>query len=182
MNVSAATNLTCTAHNAKLGITDKRRMTWSYAEKALTRAGVSEVGILAILSTLASGKAETHSQPFAVAEGTKVEFPADAKDMPSLKIKSTGKPKWGDNKLEIEFTTNRKVDDFAGIRFLDKDGKEIESDRGGSSWMSMMGKGSGTFSYTFKSEPKELILVVDSWTGSETVKVPVDLKAGLAMP
>ena len=150
------------------------------------KATVSPDGSLAVKGelpiTLASGKAETRSEPFAVEKGAEVKFPADAKDMPTLKVKSTGKPKWGDNKLEIEFTTNRRVDDFAGIRFLDKDGKEIESDRGGSSWMSMMGKGSGTFSYTFKTEPKELILVIDNWTGKEEKKLAVDLKAGLAMP
>lgn len=132
--------------------------------------------------SFATGKAETKSEPFAVAKGAVVKFPADAEDMPKLKIKSTGKPKWGDAKLEIEFATNRKIDDFAGIRFLDKDGKEIESDRGSSSWMSMMGKGSGTVSYNFKSEPEELILVVETWTGREEKTIAVDLKAGLLAP
>ena len=46
----------------------------------------------------------------------------------------------------------------------------------------MMGKGSGTFSYTFKTEPKELILVIDNWTGKEEKKLAVDLDAGLVMP
>lgn len=150
------------------------------------KAEISPDGTLAVKGelpvTLASGKAETRSEAFAVAKGTKVTFPADAKDMPTLKIKSIGKPKWGDAKLEIEFTTNRRIDEFAGIRFLDKDGKEVKSDRGGSSWMSMMGKGSGTVSYNFESEPEELVLVVETWTGKEEKKLAVDLKAGLAMP
>lgn len=147
---------------------------------------VSPEGTLAVKGelpvTLATGKEETRSEPFTVAEGTKVVFPAGEEGMPELEVKSFGKPKWGDDPLQIEFSTNRKPDEFAGIKFYDKDGREVESDRGSSSWMSFMGKGSGTVAYTFKAEHKEVILAVEAWTGQEEKKLPVDLKVGLAKP
>ena len=40
--------------------------------------------------TLATGKEETRSEPLKVANGASVKFPADAKDLPTLKVKSSG--------------------------------------------------------------------------------------------
>lgn len=132
---------------------------------------------------LASGKEETRSEPFSVAKGAPVKFPASAKEgQPKLQVKSTGKPKWGDNPFEIVFSTDRKADDFAGIRFYDKDGKEVESDRASSSWMGFNNRVSGEITYTFKEKPTDLILAVESWTGREEKKIKVDLSAGLVVP
>lgn len=132
--------------------------------------------------TLATGKEETRSEAFSISPGTAVVFPAGKAGMPALKVKSTGKPKWGNDPFEIEFTTNRKPDEFAGIRFYTKDGKAVEAKRGSSSWTSFAGIGSGEFAYTFKAPQTELILAVESWTGREDKKIKVDLSAGLAAP
>lgn len=132
---------------------------------------------------LASGKEETRSEPFKAETGAAVKFPASAKgDQPTLKVKSTGKPKWGEDPFEVVLSTNRKADDFAGIRFYDKDGKPVESDRGGSSWMGFGNRGSGEIAYTFKQKQTELILAVETWTGREEKKLKVDLSAGLMIP
>lgn len=133
---------------------------------------------------LATGKAETRSAPFAAKVGTAVAFPEGAKDMPELKVKSVGKSDYDDEVFEIEFTTNRRLDDYAGFVFYTKDGKPVEADRGGSSWMSgfLGSKGSGEVSYRFKAMPTDLILAVENWTGREEITVKVDLSAGLALP
>lgn len=132
--------------------------------------------------TLATGKEETKSAPFAIAAGTAIQFPAGKAGMPTLKVKSSGKPKWGDNPFEIVLSTNRKTDEFAGIRFYAKDGKPVEAEQGGSSWMSMGSMGSGEVTYTFKAAQTDLILAVESWTGREDKKLKVDLSASLAIP
>lgn len=132
--------------------------------------------------TLASGKAETRSDAFSVAKGTAVKFPADKTGMPTLKVKSSGKPEWGDDPFEVVFTTNRKADEFAGIKFYTKDGKPVEADRTSSSWMGLGKSGSGDMTYTFKAPQTDLILAMESWTGSEDKKVKVDLNATLAVP
>lgn len=132
--------------------------------------------------TLATGKEETRSESFTVATGTAVKFPAGKEGLPTLKIKSSGKPKWGDDAFEIELNTDTKPETFAGIRFYTKDGQPVESKRGSTSWMSFGGKGSGSVTYTFKAAQTDLILAVESWTGKEEKKLKVDLNAGLAVP
>jgi hypothetical protein len=131
---------------------------------------------------LATGKEETRSEAFTVEKGAVVVFPADKEGVPALKVKSAGKTRFGDAKFEIAFSTNRKMDGFAGVSFHTKDGKRVESDEGGSSWMGFGGKGSGEVSYQFEAEQKELILALETWTGREEKTLEVDIKAGLALP
>ncbi len=133
--------------------------------------------------TLATGKAETRSAPFEAKVGTDVTFPGGDKDLPILKVKSAAKSDYDDDIYEIEFSTNRRLDDYAGFRFYTKDGKPVEADRGGSSWMGgfLGSKGSGDVSYRFKAKPTDLILAVETWTGREEINIKVDLSAGLAV-
>lgn len=137
-------------------------------------------GVLPV--TLASGKEELRAKPMAVKVGAEVVFPSDAEGVPELKVKSIGKPDFGDAAFEITFSTNMQMDGFAGVRFYDKDGKALDAESGGSSWMSFGGKGSGEVTYQFKIEPTELVLALESWTGKEEVQVQVDFQAGLAIP
>jgi hypothetical protein len=130
--------------------------------------------------TLATGKEETRSAPFEVKMGTSITFPEGTESMPTLKVKALGKPEYGDAEFEIEFSTNRKMDEFAGILFYTKDGKPVEAKRGGSSWMGFGNKGSGEISYQFKAKPTDLILAVETWTGREEITLKVDFSAGLS--
>lgn len=131
---------------------------------------------------LAGGKEETRSAAFEVKKGSKVDFAEGTEGMPKLEIKSIGKPDYGDDELEIEFSTTRRIDEFAGIRFYTKDGKPVEAEQGGSSWMGFGNKGSGAFSYRFKTKQTDLILAVETWSGREEVNVKVDFSAGIATP
>lgn len=147
---------------------------------------VSSDGTLKILGeipiTLATGKEETRSEAFPVSTGTMVKFPEGNNGLPAFKVKSSGKPKWGDDPFEIELNTDIKPESFAGIRFYTKDGQPVESKRGSTSWMSFGGKGSGSVTYSFKAAQSDLILAVESWTGKEEKKLKVDLSAGLSAP
>ena len=102
--------------------------------------------------------------------------------MPTLKIKSIGKPDYGDAAFQVEFSTNRRVDEFAGFKFYTKDGKPLEAEKGGSSWMGFGKSGSGDVTYQFKTKQTDLIIAVETWTGSEQITLKVDLTAGLALP
>ncbi len=130
--------------------------------------------------SFAAGKEEIRSEPFATSEGVEIKFPADKKDMPALKVKSSGKPDFGDDPFEIALSTNRKMDNFAGIRFYTKDGEPVESGRRGSSWMSFGGRGSGEVVFSFEEAHTELIVALEIWTGLEEKTLKVDLDAGLA--
>lgn len=129
--------------------------------------------------TTASTKAEIRSAAFPVKAGEAIVFPADQKDLPTLKITKTGKPDYGDDVLAIEFSTNTKMDGFAGVKFLTKDGKEVKSKKGSSSWMGFSGSGSGTVEYEFSAKQTELIMVLETWTDKEEKIIQVDLKASL---
>jgi hypothetical protein len=131
---------------------------------------------------LATGKDEVRGVPFAVKVGAAVGFPEGTKGMPKLKVKSIGKPDFGDAEFEIEFSTNMQMDEFAGVRFYTKDGKPVEAEKGGSSWMGFNGRGSGEFSYQFKAKQSDLILAVETWSGKEEITLKVDLSAGLVLP
>lgn len=132
--------------------------------------------------TLATGKEETRSAPYEIKEGTAISFSEGAEGLPELKVKSIGKPDFGDAEFAIGFSTNREMDEFAGIRFYTKDGKPIEAERGGSSWMGFGNKGSGEVTYQFKAKPTDLILAVETWSGSEVITLKVDLSAGFDLP
>lgn len=134
--------------------------------------------------TMATGKEETRSTPFEAKVGTAVTFLGGDKDLPTLKVKSVGMSDYNDDEFEIKFSTNRRLEDYAGFVFYTKDGTLIKAERGGSSWMGgfLGSKGSGDVSYRFKAIPSDLILAVETWTGCEEITLKVDLNAGLALP
>lgn len=165
----------------------KDRLTLRLEFTAQGESRVSPDGTLKVTGelpiTLATGKEETRSEPITVAAGAAVKFPAaKAAALPILKVKSSGKPKWGDDPFEIVLGTNRKAEEFAGIRFYTKDGKPVDAERSSTSWMGFGGQGSGEITYSFKSAQTDLILAVETWSGREEKSLKVDLSAGLAIP
>lgn len=130
--------------------------------------------------TLASTKAEIRSEVFLIKEGEAIVFPADQKGLPTLKIAKTGKPKYGNHEFSIDLSTNMKMDDFAGVKFLTKDGQDVKANKAGASWSTFGNVYSGTVEYGFSSKPEELILVIENWTDKEEKIIEVDLKASLA--
>ena len=133
--------------------------------------------------TFATGKAETRSEVLTIAPNAAVKFPAaKAAEMPTLQVKSSGKPKFSEDAFEIVFSTNRKAGELAGIRFYSKDGAAIEAEQSSSSWMGFGNKGSGEITYSFKAAQTQVIVAIESWTGREDSRVKVDLSAGLAAP
>ncbi|BCU77321.1 hypothetical protein [Luteolibacter sp. LG18] len=138
----------------------------------------------------ATGKDETKSEVLVPKEGAAIAFPADkAAQLPTLKVKSAEVQSAGSGSsgaffggdkhaYELTLTTNRKLDEFAGIRFLTKDGQPIEARQTMSSWMGGFGSGSGSITWSFKVVPTELVVVVESWTGREEGKIKVDVSAG----
>ncbi len=129
--------------------------------------------------TIASTKAEIRSAAFPVKVGEAIAFPADQKGLPTLKITKTGKPDFGDNVFAITFSTNMKMDNFAGVKFLTKDGKEVESDKGSTSSMTFNNNYSGSIEYEFPAKHEELIMILETWTDKEEKIIEVDLKASL---
>ncbi len=142
----------------------------------------AELGTLKIEGTLpittATGSTEIKSEAFETKPATKVVFPAGK--LPAertLAIEKSGKPEWGDDPFEVSFKSNRKFDEFSNISFTGADGKALESSRGGSSSMTMMGKTTAEVSYTFKQKADKLVMVLSAWTGFESKTLKISLSA-----
>ncbi len=128
--------------------------------------------------TTATGSTEIKSEAFDAKQGTKVVFPAGKLPAErSLTVEKSGKPEWGDDPFEVSFKSNRKFDEFANISFTGADGKALESARGGSSTMTMMGKTTAEVSYTFKQKADKLVMVLSAWTGFESKALSISLSA-----
>ncbi len=128
--------------------------------------------------TTATGSSEIKSEAFDAKQGTKVVFPAGKLPAErSLTVEKSGKPEWGDDPFQVSFKSNRKFDEFANIAFTSADGKAIESSRGGSSTMTMMGKTTAEVSYTFKQKADKLVMVLSAWTGFESKPLKISLTA-----
>jgi len=52
------------------------------------------------------------------------------------KISKASKPDWGDEPLQVELTFKGELPPLAEVRFIDADGKQIESKDAGRSWTS----------------------------------------------
>jgi hypothetical protein len=130
--------------------------------------------------TLASTKAEIRSAVFQVKAGEAITFPGDQKGLPTLKI---SKAAFNDDNFKVEFTSDMKMSNFAGMKFLTKEGKVAKYEDGQylrqptESWTT--GDEKADFEYNFPSEHKELIIVLEVWTDKEEKIVEVDLKASL---
>lgn len=140
-------------------------------------AGLKLEGTLPI--TTATGSTEIKSDPFEVKPGTKVTFTSTKLPTErSLTVDKSGKPDWGDDPFQISFKSDRKFEEFAKIAFTTADGKSLESSRGGSSSMTMMGKTTAEVSYNFKQKADKLVIVLSAWTGFESKPLKISLSAG----
>lgn len=95
-------------------------------------------------------------------------------------IESYGKPKWGDNPLQIEFKWQRKtpgkVPELKEVRFYDESGELIKSSAAGTTWGGSNNNYTTTKSFGIKKSVKKLKIEMDVWSDAETIKVPLDVK------
>lgn len=154
---------------------DGKTMRVEVSSKNLPSPEATKFSLKGELSMVTASKTETktsESQEFK--KGDKVELT----DKFKFEIESIGKPKWGDDPLEVSFKWKRKVPELAAVRFYDAEGNLIESSSGGSSSMGMLGRYTVTKSYKLKKKVDKLKIEMDLWSDAETVTVPVDLTVG----
>lgn len=161
---------------------DQRSMRLEYDTRK--HGKLSADGTLGVVGSipivLATGKEEVRSVAFSAENGVEVKFPNEkAAGLPVMKVKSADKPGSDDDGFEIEFSTNRMMDDFAGVVFYDEEGRLLESRSSGSSWMAFGKQGRGEVSFTLKGTPKKVILALEQWTGREELELKVDFAVRL---
>ncbi len=98
-----------------------------------------------------------------------------------LTIGRAGKPEWGEEPLEIVLQAKKHLDEVASIRFLDADGKEIESSESGSMTMSLGDSVSVERSYTLAKKVEKVTVEISYWTDMKAIEIPVDLTVSLGL-
>ena len=157
----------------------KSRKVWmtTLASGGVPQSGANKITVAGeLVLSLASKSELKKSGKVSLEKGGKFEVAGH-----TFTIDKIGKPDWGDDKLEVTLKSSVDLKSFRKVIFYDADGKELESKRGMWSSMGMFGKKTYQTSYTFKVEPKTLILGLDQWTDLEVVKVPLDLKVGAGL-
>ncbi|GJM23695.1 MAG: hypothetical protein DHS20C16_01100 [Phycisphaerae bacterium] len=98
-----------------------------------------------------------------------------------LTIGSAGKPEWGEEPLEIVLKAKKRLDEVASIKFLDADGKEIESNESGSMTMAFGEDVSVERSYALGKKVDKVTVEISYWTDMKALEIPVDLTVSLGL-
>jgi hypothetical protein len=155
---------------------DNKAMRVEVSSEKLPSADAAHLKLTGKLELVMASKTETKAcAAREFKKGDKVALSDDFK----FEIDSIGKPKWGDDPLALTFKWNRKIPEFAAVRFYDEAGKEIESSTNGSSRSGFLGKYTVTKSYKLKKKSKMLKIEMDLWMDAENVSVPVDVQVGI---
>lgn len=133
-------------------------------------------GELVVIS--ATGKGEVSTEMVEWKKGGSVQFPKDS-GLPTFKIETMGKPKWGDEKWEVTLKCSEDYEQFVSVKFIDEKGVEHKAKRGSWSSMGFFGKKTVTVSYKAPEVLTKAKMVVEYWKGTQEEKVPVNLVLGL---
>ena len=113
-----------------------------------------------------------------------IEVKADAKVEAGpieMTIGRAGKPEWGEEPLEIVLQAKKRLDEVASIRFLDSDGKEIESSVSGSMTMAFGDDVSVERGYALTKKVDKVTIEISYWTDMKDLEIPVDLTFSLGL-
>lgn len=92
-----------------------------------------------------------------------------------FKIQNAGKPDWGSGVLQLSLSIDRDIPEVKTIRFLDGDGKAIETRDGGTSRSSALDTVFVSRSYILERTSEKLSIEIDYYSDMALIKVPVNL-------
>ena len=148
--------------------------------KKLPAKGAASIQVKGNIGVMVASKADTKALgPREFKKGDKLDLGDDFQ----FTIDSIGKPKWGNDPLQVVFKWKRKkpgkVPELKEVRFFSEDGQLIKSSRGGTTWGGFAGTYTTTVSYNLKKESKILKIEMDIWVDAEKVTVPLNLSVKL---
>jgi hypothetical protein len=100
-----------------------------------------------------------------------------------VEIENTQEQDWGDQRsFVVTFKSSKSFDSIQKLRFLDANGKEIESQVTGSSSMGIAAQMMHMRDYSLKEKPAGKVMVeVTYFQKSEQLQVPVDVEVGVGL-
>jgi len=110
----------------------------------------------------------------------KLDTKIDAGPIP-FTISKIGKPAWGDGALEVTLRTQKDPEAVASVRFLDEQGKEIESTSTNSSFLQMGSQATYDQAYSLGRKVDTVTIEITCWQDMTTINVPFELTAGIGL-
>ena len=99
----------------------------------------------------------------------------------AIEIREVAAPGWDDTQLEVKFASDESFSDVAAMRFLDADGKDIDSYYYSRGRIGMGDYTSYRRSMVLGSNVEVTAIEIDYFAKTETVNVPVDMTVGLGL-
>ena len=123
---------------------------------------------------VATKKRTVKSEPFTVKKGEKV-----AVGGVKFVVKAAGKPKWGDDALEIELQAKQPLTEIAAFVFTDAKGTKVASQSRGSSSFGIGKQITVAKTFNLRKKVDTCVLVLEMWVDKQDVKVPFDISVGI---
>ena len=155
---------------------DGHSCTPSISSKKLPAAGASALVIDATLVFICGDQPELAQCDVALTQGTPVKLGTVA-----AKITEVGKPKYGNMKCSVTFTSSQSFDTIHKLVFLDSAGKEIKSRNTSNSCSSFGSASTYTRTYGLAKKVDKVTAKINYWGKIETVTVPVKLNVQMGL-
>jgi hypothetical protein len=151
---------------------DTKAMLFDVVCPGVPKEGATEIAVKGKIVISLGSKTET-------VETKDVEIKLESKikaGIAEMEISNLGKG-WGDYAMSISLKGKGSMSAIKAISFLDGNGKEIESNRGGyTAWGEEF-----TLDYQLKKKVDKATVKVEYWTDLKDVEIPVNIKTGIGI-
>lgn len=144
--------------------------------RTLPAAKAQRLEIHAVVALITASGTQDKSAKVALKKGAKIEFGP----IP-MTISNVEKSSFGGSAINVQISSDQRMDAIKEIVFLDGKGKPIDAKSMGSGSFGMGGKKTYTKSYGLPKRVAEVSLRIVSYTKMETVEVPIKLSMGLGL-
>lgn len=153
-----------------------QRVTVPVSATQLPPKGATSVKVTGKLVLMAGADEKTDKVSFKVAVGETVQLGPI-----STKISSVDEYDFGETVTNIAFETNQSMDVISSLKFLDENGKELETNSGGSSSFGFGDQMTYMRAFQVAGKPTALTAQVKYFGSTQTLTVPVDLDVDLSL-
>jgi len=144
--------------------------------KTLPAAKAGRLEIEAEVALVSASGTESKDQKLALKKDTKIT----CGPVP-MTLSNVEKSSFGGSALNVQISSDQRMDGVKAIAFLDAKGKEIEVQPMGESSFGFGGKKTYTKSFGLPKKLDQVTLRITSYAKMETIKVPVKLSVGMGL-
>ncbi len=155
---------------------DGRRVVVPVSATQVPPKGTKSLKVVGKLFLKAGADEKKEKVNFKVASGESVKLGPI-----TTKISSVEDSNFGEPTTNITFETNQSLDVISGLKFLDGQGKELESSSAGSSSFGFGNQMTYSRGYQVQGKPRTLTVEVTYFASTRTISLPVDIEVDLGL-